>query len=158
MTAVLFDMDYNTIEESRFRYVVEAVETSNKRLGVLIQASGLTFRGLDKRLFPQSAKAAARFVKFLRKLLQERLQRDTTETKTMDVFSFLQRCKDPETGKALSAREVSTETATFIVAGKLSSSVLHSFLFIVKTLYTNNLAFLQDPTPHQQPWPRSRTT
>ncbi|KUI71279.1 Versicolorin B desaturase [Cytospora mali] len=120
MTAVTFDMDYDTIQEPRFRYVVEAIEASNIRLGVLIQASGLSFRGLDKLLFPDSAKAAARFVKFLRRLLHERLQREKTDGR--DIFSFLQRCKDPDTGNGLSPRDISSETATFIVAGSDTTS------------------------------------
>ncbi|KAG6358654.1 hypothetical protein INS49_012172 [Diaporthe citri] len=120
MTAVTFDMDYDTIQEERFRYVVESIETSNVRLGVLIQDSGLSFRGLDKLLFPDSAKAAARFVKFLRRLLHERIQREKTDGK--DIFSFLERCKDPDTGNGLSSREISSETATFIVAGSDTTS------------------------------------
>ncbi|KUI61166.1 Versicolorin B desaturase [Cytospora mali] len=120
MTAVTFDMDYDTIQEPRFRYVVEVIEASNIRLGVLLQASGLSFRGLDKLLFPGSAKSAARFVKFLRRLLHERLQREKTDGR--DIFSFLQRCKDPDTGNGLSPRDISSETATFIVAGSDTTS------------------------------------
>lgn len=125
MTAVSFDMDYDTIQEPRFRYVVEAIEKSNVRLGTLIQASELSFHGFDKLLFPESAKAAARFVKFLRRLLHERLQRETSSDGN-DIFSFLQRCKDPDTGNGLSTREISSETATFIVAGEDTTNITRS--------------------------------
>ncbi|CCF37221.1 cytochrome P450 11A1 [Colletotrichum higginsianum] len=40
----------------------------------------------------------------------------------MDIFSFLQRCKDPDTAEGLSPMEISTETATFIVAGSDTTS------------------------------------
>lgn len=105
------------MEEPQFRYVVEAIETSNVRLGVLIQASELAFGGLDRKLFPTATKASARFVKFIRKLLQKRLQRELSGG-SVDIFSFLQRYKDNNTAEGLNAMEISTETATLIVAGK----------------------------------------
>jgi hypothetical protein len=40
-----------------------------------------------------------------------------TKPASKDIFSFLQDCKDPETGKDLTIAELSTETATFVVAG-----------------------------------------
>lgn len=118
MTAVSFGAEYRTMEEPQFRYVVEAIEQSNVRLGVLMQASELTIGGLDRKLFSNAAKAGARFVKFLRKLLQKRLQQQPADP-VKDIFSFLQKCKDPDTGEGLSPMEISTETATFIVAGKI---------------------------------------
>ncbi|KAI1171197.1 putative cytochrome P450 [Nemania sp. FL0916] len=120
MTAVTFGKDYNTTEDPRFRYVVQCIETSNVRLGVLFQASELAFGKLDRIFLKQSVIASARFVNFLSKLLQYRLQTETTEIK--DIFSYLQRCKDPDTGQGLSPKEISTETATFIVAGSDTTS------------------------------------
>ncbi|KZL67680.1 cytochrome P450 mitochondrial precursor [Colletotrichum tofieldiae] len=109
------------MEEPQFRYVVEAIEKSNVRLGVLMQASELTFGGLDRKLFPGATKASARFVKFLRKLLQKRLQQELSSD-SIAIFSFLQRYKDPDTAEGLSPIEISTETATFIVAGSDTTS------------------------------------
>ncbi|ETS84641.1 hypothetical protein PFICI_02666 [Pestalotiopsis fici W106-1] len=120
MTALSFGSDYHTIEESEFRYVVPAIEESNIRLSVLWQAPELTFGHLDRRLLPRSAKAAQQFVVFLRRLLKDRLHKDGADRK--DIFSFLQKCTDPDTGEALTPKELSTETATFIVAGTDTSS------------------------------------
>ncbi|KAI8944009.1 cytochrome P450 [Xylaria longipes] len=119
MTSVAFNADYRTIEEPKFRYVMEAIATANIRLGVIMQLPELTFGRLDRSLFRESTAAGARFVKFLRILLGKRLER---ETESKDIFSFLQQCKDPDTGKGLSTMELSTETATFIVAGSDTTS------------------------------------
>ena len=120
MTSVSFGAEYRTMEEPRFRYVTDAIEKSNVRLGVLMQASELAFGGLDRKMFPSAAQAGAQFIKFLRQLLQKRLQQAPTESE-IDIFSFLQQCKDPETGEGLSTMQISTETATIIVAGKASA-------------------------------------
>ncbi|ORY69073.1 putative cytochrome P450 [Pseudomassariella vexata] len=120
MTALSFDADYRTMEEPQFRYVVPAIEESNIRLSVLWQASELTFGHLDRKLLPRSARAARTFVKFLRMLLTSRLEQDKTGNR--DIFSFLQQCKDPDTNKGLSLKELGTEIATFVVAGTDTSS------------------------------------
>jgi cytochrome P450 len=126
MTAVAFGADYQTIEEPRFRYVMEAIAESNVRLGVIFQAAELTLGHIDRKLFSKSALAGHKFVQFLRKLLSTRLN-DKTYPK--DIFFFLQQCKDPETGECLSTKELSTETATFLVAGKYSLLFIYSFRY-----------------------------
>lgn len=118
MTALAFGCDLRTIEDEEHRYVIEAIEDANIRLGVISQAMELTFRHLDRWIFLKSAISGYKFVKFLRKVLRQRLEKEDTGSK--DLFSFLQQCKDPETGKALTHTELSTETATFVVAGNCS--------------------------------------
>ena len=116
MTAVSFDSDFNTMGNQDYRYTMQAIEDSNVRLGVLLQAPELTFAKLDRKLFPKALTGSHRFVKFIRMVLSKRLS--ASKTVSRDIFSFLQECKDPHTGKELSTAELSTETATFIVAGK----------------------------------------
>ncbi|KAI0877838.1 cytochrome P450 [Hypoxylon argillaceum] len=125
LTTVAFGADYNTMEQSRFRHVLDAISETNIRLSVVMQASKLTLWHLDRKVFTQSAKAGYKFVKFLRKLLKDRLANDAAPN---DIFSFLQQCKDPETGKGLSDVELSTETATFLVAGSDTTSTTLSAL------------------------------
>ncbi|GAB0146111.1 hypothetical protein EsHS_00006522 [Epichloe bromicola] len=120
MTALTFDIDYRTIEEDEYRFVMDAVEKSNVRLAALWQMPNLTFWGLDRKLLPESDKAAKRFVLFLRSLMQIRLGEDKAENN--DIFSFLQQCKDPDTDQHLTLKDLSTETATFVVAGVDTSS------------------------------------
>ncbi|KAF2158801.1 hypothetical protein M409DRAFT_71434 [Zasmidium cellare ATCC 36951] len=124
MTDIIFSADYNTMCDANFRYAMSAVEESNIRLGVLLQSESLATGGIDRRLFPTSVAAGRRFVKFLRILLKHRLQADksTVEPHSPDFFSFLEKCRDPNTGKGLSTAEVSTETATFVVAGSDTTS------------------------------------
>lgn len=115
LTAVAFGADYNTIEQSKFRYVLKVISETNIRLGVIMQASKLTFSRIDRKLFARSTMAGHEFVRFLRTLLKDRLQNEKSHK---DIFSFLQQCKDPETGEGLGTMELSTETATFLVAGE----------------------------------------
>ncbi|KAI0110541.1 cytochrome P450 [Hypoxylon sp. NC0597] len=106
---------YHTMEESKFRYVIDAIQESNVRLGVIFQAPALTFGRMDR--LPKFAASSSILTNFLRQLLTKRLQGDT---QSIDIFSFLQQCRDPDTGEGLSPMELSTETATFIVAGRPS--------------------------------------
>ncbi|GJN68106.1 cytochrome P450 [Purpureocillium lilacinum] len=120
MTAVSFDTDFNTMEKPEYRFALKAIEDSNVRLGVLLQAPELSVRSLDKKLFPTAYVAKYKFVKFIRMVMAKRLAASKATSK--DIFSFLQDCKDPDSGKELSIAELSTETATFIVAGADTSS------------------------------------
>lgn len=118
MTTVSFDADFDTLGNPECRYAMHAIELSNVRLGVLLQSQALAFHNLDKKLFPTAIAGRHKFVRFIRRVLAARL--GSAKTGSRDLFSFLQECKDPETGKELTTAELSTETATFIVAGMSS--------------------------------------
>lgn len=119
MTAVTFDTDYDTINNPQYRYALAALEASNVRLSVLLQEPKFVMFNLDRWLFPRSIVGRDQFVRFIRMLLKQRLQaRAEGATRGADIFSFLEKCKDPDTGKELSTIELSTETALFVVAGK----------------------------------------
>ncbi|OCK77277.1 cytochrome P450 [Lepidopterella palustris CBS 459.81] len=115
MTAVTFDTDYHLTDQPKYRYVIGAIEAANIRLGIISQALELTIFNIDRTLFLESAKAAWTFGKFIYKLLRARLEKKSSDNQ--DIFAFLQKCRDPDTGKGLSDTELSTETATFVVAG-----------------------------------------
>lgn len=118
MADVLFSAQYNTVENEKFRYVTGAIADHNVRLGVIAQAPLLSFRVLQRPMFLQAIRARDRFVKFIRILLGIRLKNKSGQR---DIFSYIQDAKDPDTGKGLNTTELSTETATMIVAGtKLS--------------------------------------
>lgn len=155
MTAVLFDVDFDTLGSAEFRYAMHAIEDSNVRLGVLLQAPELSIGNLDSKLFPKAVSGRSRFVKFIRMVLAKRLASPKAHSK--DIFSFLQDCTDPDTGKSLTVAELSTETATFIVAGKTSPAYLllwPVFFYFWKTICRNPLLTLfQAPIRHRQPWP-----
>ncbi|KAL4751046.1 hypothetical protein BDW72DRAFT_193314 [Aspergillus terricola var. indicus] len=124
MTDIIFNLDFNTMSDEQYRYAMKAVEESNIRLGVLLQSENLSTASIDRKLFPRSVAASRQFVRFLRILLKQRLQatKSTASSSSPDIFSFLERCRDPNTGKGLSVTEVSTETATFVVAGSDTTS------------------------------------
>lgn len=132
MTAVSFDTDFDTINNPEHRYAMSALEESNVRLGVLLQDPRFTFWNIDKWLFPKSIAARDQFVRFIRRLLKQRL-RVTGVTPGADVFSFLQKCKDPETGNELSPMELSTETALLVVAGTSDSQILLTMMASYET-------------------------
>ncbi|QKX59054.1 uncharacterized protein TRUGW13939_06184 [Talaromyces rugulosus] len=116
MTAVSFNADFDTINNPHYRYATAALEESNVRLSVLLQEPKFLILNLDRWLFPASIVGRDLFVRFIRKLLKQRIQARGTTT-SADIFSFLEKCKDPDTGKELSPMELSTETALFVVAG-----------------------------------------
>jgi hypothetical protein len=158
MTDVLFSTQYNTIGNDKFRYAIRAIEKSNVRLGVLAQAPELSTRAIRATLFPDAIRARDRFVKFIRKLLGIRLM--ATDVEKKDVFSYIEKAKDPDTGKGLDQLELTAETATMIVAGKAQSlssvirpRILHRMLAHVLTHSTD-----QDPIPHLPLWPQPYIT
>ncbi|PWY91663.1 cytochrome P450, partial [Aspergillus sclerotioniger CBS 115572] len=113
MTSVSFDSHFDTLRTAEYRYVMEAIAASNIRLSVLLQAQELATANLDSWLFPASIAGRTQFVRFIRGLLGRRLR---ASGMSGDLFAFLQQCKDPDTGEGLSLTELSTETATFIIA------------------------------------------
>ena len=118
MTSVSFNSDYNTIDDPKYRFAIHGLEESNVRMGVLIQEPGFSIGNIDQWLFKDSIIGRNQFVGFLRKLLKARLKA-TGVAHGEDIFSFLQQCKDPETGDQLAPMDLSTETALLVVAGKL---------------------------------------
>lgn len=80
-----------------------------------MQMYQLTFPQLEKYLFPKSIKANKILAHFIRSLVKARLK--AGDDAEQDIFSFLQRCKDWESGKRLTQIELIAETALFIVAG-----------------------------------------
>jgi hypothetical protein len=116
MADVVFSAQYNTVENEQFHYVVGAIADHNVRLGVIAQAPELSIKALQRPMFLRAIKARDRFVKFIRILLGIRLK---NKTKQRDIFSYIQDAKDPDIGKGLDFTELSTETATMIVAGMM---------------------------------------
>ena len=126
MTEVTFDTSFDTLGSDKHRYVIKAMEDSNVRLSVLIQAPKLGFRNLDRYLFPSSINGKKAFTGFLKSLLKKRLT--VSKENGKDIFSYVLDAKDPDTGTGLQMSELSTEMATLVVAGKCQ------FCFIVIVL------------------------
>ena len=116
MSEVIFGMKYNALKETKYRYVPQAIQDSNVRIGTLVQAYYLTFGRLDRYLFPASIRARNAFLGFLGSLLRGRSKASFSDNG--NVFSFLETAKDPDGGKTLSKSEIRAECATLVVAGK----------------------------------------
>lgn len=119
MADVVFGAAYNLVRDPRFRYVCEAIDTSNVRVSALIQAPSLAGWKLDKYVFPSAIKARNRFVKFVSRVVKERMEKmEKPSAGGADVFSNLITAKDPETGLGFRPQEIGAESTTLIVAGK----------------------------------------
>jgi hypothetical protein len=128
MANIIFSAAYNTIDSEDYRYVVQAIEESNVRMSVILQAKELTFGKIDKYLFPTSIIARNKFVRFVSNMMQERLKR--RDLGGTDVFSLLRNVKDPDSGRQLSVAELGAESATMIVAGRLLFPIIKSTLWV----------------------------
>ncbi|CEF71864.1 unnamed protein product [Fusarium graminearum] len=135
MADVVFGQPYNLLGNSEYRYVVDSIEGSNIRTGVLIQAPEAYTWRLDKRLFPASIRHRNTFVKFISSLVQERLT--TKPLERDDIISHLLTAKDSETGQGFTKNEVAAESSTLIVAGTDTSSTALAATLFYLTQYPN---------------------
>jgi cytochrome P450 len=129
MSDVVFGAKYHLLQDERFRYVTESIDKSNIRMSFLIQFPRFAALKIDKYMFRESIKARNRFVKFVTRVVSERLAKNTKipvdgpAPKDTDVFANLATAKDPETGDGFSLNEIAAESTTLIVAGADTSSV-----------------------------------
>ncbi|QBZ66636.1 hypothetical protein PoMZ_13619 [Pyricularia oryzae] len=136
MADVMFGAKYNLIEEPKFRYIVKAIENSNTRLAALAQAPRFARLKLDKYIFRSAIESRTRFLKFLGRMLNARLEElaqveeDKDDDKHGDLFGSLINATDPETGSKFTTDELLAESATLVFAGTDTASIsLAALLF-----------------------------
>ncbi|KAL2132506.1 hypothetical protein VTI74DRAFT_3725 [Chaetomium olivicolor] len=147
MADVVFGAKYNLLENERFRYVVESIDKSNVRMSLLIQFPRFAALKLDKYIFREAIIARNRFIKFVTRVVGDRLGRMKTTSPAAkakaedagDVFANLAAAKDPETGEGFTLNEIAAESTTLIVAGADTSSV--AFAAILFYLADNKEAY-----------------
>ncbi|MCJ1325980.1 hypothetical protein MMC10_002643 [Thelotrema lepadinum] len=127
MSAVVFGEAFHLLTTPDNRFVPEAIEASNVRTSVLVQAQKLTFRRLDRKLFRHAIAGRNRFIGFINTLLKSRLAAKPLTRN--DAFSFLLKARDPETGEKLSPAELGAEATTLVVAGSDTTSTALAALF-----------------------------
>ena len=115
MTELIFGRAYDLLGKNTYRYVPEAIEHSNVRVGVLIQVPSLKFCRLDKILFPKAIAGRNLFIRFVGKLLRDTFKSASASRK--DFFAVLSTVKDPQTGLGLTREEIAAESTTLVVAG-----------------------------------------
>lgn len=148
MADIIFGAQYNLLGSERFRYVPEMIEKSNVRISAVTQFPGLQWLRLDKHLFPESIYARNRFLKFVMRLVRDRMELgkgnicgiynnstlidalSPTPQKLSDVYSRLENVVDPQTGTVLRPHEAASESTTLVVAGSdTSACTIASVLF-----------------------------
>ncbi|KAK8076208.1 cytochrome P450 [Apiospora phragmitis] len=138
MADVVFGAKYNLLENERFRYVTEVIDKSNVRMSALIQFPDFAALKIDKYIFREAIVARNRFVKFIMRVVKDRVEKgktvsidiDSPTSADADVFANLAAAKDPETGGSFRPDEIAAESATLIVAGSdTSSTAMCSVLF-----------------------------
>lgn len=115
MADMIFGGKYNLLERTTYRYVVDAIGTSNVRVSTILQAPILRFCRIDKLLFPRSIQARNLFIRFVGKLLRDSTKVDHSVKK--DLFGLLSTVKDPQTGSGFGREEIIAESTTLVVAG-----------------------------------------
>ncbi|CAI7663163.1 unnamed protein product [Penicillium pancosmium] len=124
MADVVFGAKYNLLGEQRFRYVCDAIDASNVRMGTLVQAGRWGSLKIEKYLFRKAIFGRNRFVRFVTKLVQMRLSPTSVNdaADVPDVFHRLRDAKDPVTGAGFTLDEIAAESTTLIVAGSDTTS------------------------------------
>jgi len=127
MSDLIFGRAYDLLTKETYRYVVRAIEASNVRVSVLIQAPALKVFRLDKYLFPKAIFGRNLFIRFVGKLLRDSSKLDPLKKKSF--FSFLASAKDPQTGTGLRREEILAESTTLVVAGTDTSATTAASVF-----------------------------
>jgi cytochrome P450 len=110
-----FGTNLNLQEDSKNRFMVRGLETSNFRINLYIQYPLLKKCGMELLLFPYIATSQMKYYKMLRELIISRRNEDKHARK--DLYSFVVDLKDPETGEGMRLRDIWTEAAFFMPAG-----------------------------------------
>lgn len=128
MSDVVFGQQYDLLGSHESRYIVDAIEGSNVRVGVLFQAPEASIWRLDRRLFHESIQFRNRFIGFISQLVRDRMT--TAPLKRNDIISHILTAKDPETNEGFTRNEVAAESTTLVVAGTdTSSTAISATLF-----------------------------
>ncbi|KAH6714875.1 cytochrome P450, partial [Leptodontidium sp. MPI-SDFR-AT-0119] len=137
MASVVFSGEYNMLGNADNRYVLDSIVASNVRMGVLLQAPEMASWKIHKRLFPAAIAARDKFIPFISRMVGDRLKLEKSSPDKIhnDVFSFLAKAKDPETGEGLTLSELGAESTTLIVAGSDTTSTTIAGTFYYFTRY-----------------------
>ncbi len=103
---------------------------------------GIAALQLDKILFRDLATANARYEAFSKKQADERIAKgDTLDTK--DVFYFLQKGIDPETGEGFNLDELVAEASLLILGGKTCNVLPACLVIFFFVLYGSGIFHLE---------------
>lgn len=122
MGDVIFGVRYNLLGSSASRHVPEAIEASNIRMSVLIQAPIIRqLARVDRWIFPASIAARTHFLSFVHGLV-DRVMKPEVAAGSNGLVSILKSTQDPITGDKLTAKEILAESTTLCIAGADTTS------------------------------------
>lgn len=96
------------------RPLLDALQKSNVRVGVMIPLYFLKNTLLDRHLFPSAIMARYAFIGFVRKLLLDRASAAPEPQARPNIFQILLSAND---GEGLSQNEIASESTNLITAG-----------------------------------------
>jgi len=103
---------------AKYRFMLAGLEMSNFRTNLYIQFPLLKRIGMEIALYPFIMTSQMRYYKLLRDLIIERRLEGKHARK--DLYSFVVDIKDSETGEGMRLRDIWSESAFFIPAGRLT--------------------------------------
>lgn len=115
MTSYIFGVQYNLLDNPEHRHIIEDIEKSSIRTGVLIYAPLLYLGRLDKTLFKREIQGRNRLIRFIDGLVRKR---SNLNPLYKDLFSHLTVTKDAESGRSLSNNEIRAESTSLSIAGE----------------------------------------
>jgi cytochrome P450 len=117
-----FGRDLELQTDSRNRFMIQGMETSNYRSNLYIQFPLLKRIGMEVLLYPFILTRQLRYYRLIRDLIVARgLEGKDARP---DLYSFVADIKDPETGQGVRRRELWSEAAFFIPAGKCHGALV----------------------------------
>ena len=114
MLDIIYGSKSDMLGDPQNRPLLEAIATSNIRVGVMIPLHFLKGSKLERFLFPSSIVARYKFIGFVRNLLAEKKAEEKVEERR-SIYSILMGARD---GEGLSDNAIAAESTNLITAGK----------------------------------------
>lgn len=116
MGDLCFSRSFDMLDSVENHYILEVLPAALQGLNTIGHMQGIAALQLDKILFRDLARANARYEAFSKKQADECILKGN-KLETKDVFYFLQRGTDPDTGKGFTLHELVSEASLLIIAG-----------------------------------------
>jgi cytochrome P450 len=133
MMQIVFCKNFNTLTHPKFRYVIDALQLSHTRIGVLAWSPILASLKLDRVLLLKSLIGAKAFLTFMYQLLKEKL--DAPCSPPSDIFSYLIRPPLHSGQQAPRKSELYAEAPLLIVGASDTTATALAALFYYLSRY-----------------------
>ncbi|PQE20485.1 benzoate 4-monooxygenase cytochrome P450 protein [Rutstroemia sp. NJR-2017a BBW] len=110
-----FGQSFELQKSSKNDFLIQAVEATSLKAGVIVQYPNLANLKPEKILARRTAKMRERYLELMAGLVRDRLASE--KSSHHDLFSFVVDAKDPETGKGFSESELWAESRFLLIAG-----------------------------------------